>query len=154
MSRGYFGLGLEGLSKPHNAGALMRTAHAFGASFIVAIGSSVNWRHVQQADTSHTADQLPVYVHERWEDFTPPRKLRTVGIELIEGSQNLLDDFRHPPFALYILGPERGSLSPATVARCDAVVHIPTQFCVNVSIAGAIVMYDRMRTVGTWHSAE
>ena len=31
--RGYFGIGAEGISKPMNLGALMRTAHAFGASF-------------------------------------------------------------------------------------------------------------------------
>ena len=36
--RGYFGIGIEGVSKPMNLGSLMRTAHAFGASFCFAIG--------------------------------------------------------------------------------------------------------------------
>ena len=30
-SRGYFGIGVEGVSKSANVGALLRTAHAFGA---------------------------------------------------------------------------------------------------------------------------
>ena len=29
--RGYFGIGAEGVSKSANVGALLRTAHAFGA---------------------------------------------------------------------------------------------------------------------------
>ena len=47
-----------------------------------------------------------------------------------------------------MLGPERGSLSPELLARCDYVVRIPTSFCVNVAMAGAIVMYDRVRLLG------
>ena len=31
--RGYFGIGVEGVSKPMNAGNLFRTAHGFGAGF-------------------------------------------------------------------------------------------------------------------------
>ena len=54
------------------------------------------------------------------------------------------DPFRHPLNAAYVFGPERGSLSPAMVARCDHVVRIPTRFCINLAVAGAIVMYDRM----------
>ena len=33
-------------------------------------------------------------------------------------------------------------------ARCDYTVRIPTSFCINVAVAGAIVMYDRMLTHG------
>ena len=41
-----------------------------------------------------------------------------------------------------------GSLSPELVARCQHVLKIPTSFCVNVAVAGAIVMYDRLITLG------
>jgi len=47
-----------------------------------------------------------------------------------------------------VLGPERGALSPELVARCDYVVRIPTDFCINLAMAGAIVMYDRVRSLG------
>jgi tRNA C32,U32 (ribose-2'-O)-methylase TrmJ len=46
-----------------------------------------------------------------------------------------------------VLGPERGSLSEALLARCDFTVKIPTSFCVNVAMAGAIVMYDRVKSL-------
>ena len=32
--RGYFGIGVEGISKSFNVGNLFRSAHAFGASFV------------------------------------------------------------------------------------------------------------------------
>jgi tRNA G18 (ribose-2'-O)-methylase SpoU len=50
--------------------------------------------------------------------------------------------------AAYVLGPEKGSLSPALVKRCDFTVKIPAKFCVNVGVAGALVMYDRMISLG------
>ena len=49
---------------------------------------------------------------------------------------------------IVVLGPELGALSPELVARCDHLVRIPTEFCINVAMAGAIVMYDRMRVLG------
>ena len=44
---------------------------------------------------------------------------------------------------------EQDSLSPAVTAH---VVKIPTRFCVNVSVAAAIVMYDRMVSLGRFAS--
>ena len=38
--KGYFGIGVEGLSKPLNAGNLFRSAQAFGASFLFTVGAS------------------------------------------------------------------------------------------------------------------
>ena len=68
-------------------------------------------------------------------------------MELLEDAVEL-PSFHHPRQAAYVLGPERGSLSPDLLARCDHTLKIPTSFCVNVGIAGAIVMYDRVRSLG------
>ncbi|MBW8728112.1 MAG: TrmH family RNA methyltransferase, partial [Inquilinus limosus] len=59
-----------------------------------------------------------------------------------------LPSFRHPRRAVYVLGSERGGLSPEMVARCDHIVQIPTRFSLNLSLAGALVMYDRMISLG------
>ncbi len=61
-----------------------------------------------------------------------------------------LPSFRHPPRAAYVMGPERGALSPELTEQCEFVVKIPTRFCVNVGIAGAIVMYDRVINLGAF----
>ncbi len=34
------------------------------------------------------------------------------------------------------------------VERCAFVVRIPTRFCINLATAGAIVMYDRLLSLG------
>ncbi|MEQ8602853.1 MAG: RNA methyltransferase [Marivibrio sp.] len=145
--RGYFGVGVERLSKPRNAGAIFRTAHAFGASFLFGIDADVNLRTVHQTDTSATARQAPLWEFPSVEALDLPKGCRLVGIELTEDAV-ALPSFRHPAQAAYILGTERDSLSPALQARCDFIVQIPTQFCVNVSIACAVTLYDRMLSRG------
>ena len=79
-------------------------------------------------------------------DLLPDADHLPVGIELIDDAIDL-PSFRHPLRAAYILGPEAGSLSPEVLARCAYTVKIPTKFCINVAMAGAIVMYDRVRSL-------
>ena len=144
--RGYFGIGVERLSKPMNAGNLFRTAHAFGAGFVFTIDAAYSVK-AARSDTSRTPDNLPWYVYDSAAELALPEGCKLVGIELLEEAVEL-PRFRHPLRAAYVLGPEMGSLSPALVERCDHVIKIPTSFCVNVGIAGAIVMYDRLITLG------
>jgi tRNA G18 (ribose-2'-O)-methylase SpoU len=141
--RGWFAIGAEGISKAQNVGNLVRTAHAFGASFVFLIDPDARLREALATDTSRADRQLPVYLHARPDELRLPRPCRLVGVELVEDAIPL-PSFRHPLAAAYVLGPERASLSPALIARCDHLVRIPARFCVNLAIAGAIVMYDRM----------
>ena len=76
-----------------------------------------------------------------------PRECTLVGVELAEAAIDL-PSFHHPRSAAYVLGPERGSLSEALQDRCTYVLRIPTRFALNVGIAGAIIMYDRMTSLG------
>ena len=145
--RGYFGIGVEGVSKPMNVGSLYRSAHAFGAEFVFAIAPAVDLRAINASDTSQTARHLPLYEFSSVEDMQLPKGCRLVGVELLDEAVDL-PSFTHPERAAYVLGPERGSLSPELVARCDMTVKIPTKFCVNVGVAGAILMYDRLITKG------
>ena len=76
-----------------------------------------------------------------------PKGCALVGVELTDDAVEL-PRFQHPQSAAYVLGRERGSLSPELLARCKHVVKIPTKFCVNVGLAGALVMYDRLLAHG------
>jgi tRNA G18 (ribose-2'-O)-methylase SpoU len=145
--KGYFGIGAERISKPMNLGSLLRTAHAFGASFAFTIGAGFEPRAVARADTSLAADNLPLSVHADVGSLTLPVGCRLVGVELLPEAVEM-PSFRHPTRAAYVFGPERGSLSPELAARCDFLVKIPTKFCVNLAVAGALVMYDRMLCMG------
>ncbi|MBB35800.1 MAG: rRNA methyltransferase [Hirschia sp.] len=145
--RGYFGIGVEGVSKARNMGALMRTAHAFGASFTFSINAHPRVRDVYSADTSKAFENVPYYGWRKLDDMALPRGCQLVGIELTDDAIEL-PSFRHPKAAAYVLGRERGDLSEAMLERCSHVVKIPTQFCLNVSLAGALVMYDRLTVMG------
>lgn len=144
--RGYFGIGVERISKQLNLGNLVRSAHGFGASFFFTVGSSLS-RGESFADTSKAAGHLPIYSYPNVADLELPKGCKLVGVELLDDAIDL-PSFRHPLLAAYVLGPERGSLSQPLVERCDYIVKIPTSFCVNVAMAGAIVMYDRVRSLG------
>jgi tRNA G18 (ribose-2'-O)-methylase SpoU len=140
--RGYFAVGAEGISKPMNLGNLVRSAHAFGASFVFLIKAEYDVRR-SVSDTSKAELALPVYDYPDVASLSLPRGCQLVGGELVDEAI-ALPSFRHPLNAAYVFGPERASLSPAMLARCDHVVRIPTRFCINLAVAGAIVMYDRM----------
>ncbi len=146
--RGYFGIGVERLSKPMNAGNLFRSAHAFGASFVFTINAPYAPRRAR-SDTSRAPEHLPLYVFDRIEALLLPKGCALVGVELVDQA-TALPSFRHPRRAAYVLGPERGALSPALVERCDHLVRIPARFSVNLAVAGAIVMYDRLLALGRW----
>jgi tRNA G18 (ribose-2'-O)-methylase SpoU len=145
--RGYFGIGAEEMSKPMNLGALMRTAHAFGSSFFFTISAHPKVREAYNSDTSRSFDHMPYYAWEDLKAMRLPRGCVLVGVELTDDAVEL-PRFQHPSAAAYVLGRERGSLSPELLARCKHVVKIPTKFCLNVGLAGALVMYDRLLALG------
>jgi len=145
--RGYFAVGVDGISKAMNLGNLQRIAHAFGASFFFTINAQVKTKDVQNADTSHAAGHMPVYRYPRAADLRLPQGCRLVGVEIADDSIEL-PRFRHPLRAAYVFGAERLSLSVPIVEACDFVVRIPTKFSINVGMAGAIVLYDRLLSLG------
>ena len=144
--RGYFGIGVEGISKAMNLGNLMRSAHAFGASFFFTVDARRTLVR-PKSDTSRTPEQVPLYNWTHVEAMQLPIGCSLVGVELTEDAIDL-PSFGHPRRAAYVLGPEGGSLSPEMVARCEFVVKIPMAFCINVAMAGVVVMYDRMVSLG------
>jgi tRNA G18 (ribose-2'-O)-methylase SpoU len=143
--KGYFAIGAERMSKSLNLGNLMRSAHAFGASFTFTVGATYQALEAR-ADTSKGQWHIPHYNWASLQEMALPQGCKLVGVELIDEAIDL-PSFRHPMRAAYILGPEQGSLSPELLARCAYVVKIPSSFCVNVAVAGAIVMYDRVKSL-------
>jgi tRNA G18 (ribose-2'-O)-methylase SpoU len=145
LPRGYFAVGAERISKALNLGNIMRSAHGFGASFTFTVGASYQAMEAR-ADTSKGQWHLPHYNWNSLGEMQLPQGCQLVGVELVDDAVDL-PSFRHPLRAAYVLGPERGSLSPQLLARCDFTVKIPTHFCINVAMAGAIVMYDRVKSM-------
>ena len=146
--RGYFAVGTDGISKAMNLGNLLRIAHAFGGSFFFTIAGRVKLADAM-SDTSDAAGHLPVYQYPGVDDLRLPQGCELVGVEITDEATEL-PSFRHPLRAAYVFGSERLSLSPAVLSRCRHVVKIPTRFSINVGMAGAIVLYDRMLTLSNF----
>lgn len=75
-------------------------------------------------------------VFDRFENAVP------VAIEVRENAENLMD-FEHPKNALYVFGPEDGSIRGSLLSHCHRFVVIPTRHCLNLATAVATVLWDR-----------
>jgi len=154
--RGYFSIGIEGVSKAGNMGNLIRTAHGFGAAFVFTIAQKMKQKDAMAlaqeiSDTSKTPDHIPYYEFDRVEDLLLPKGCQLVGVEITDDALEM-PSFRHPLKAAYILGSEMFSVSAKTLKKCDHVIKIPTKFSLNVATAGAIVMYDRLLCYGKFRA--
>lgn len=141
-ARGYFGMAVSRPKTESNVGTLWRSANIFGASFIAIIGGRYR---AQSSDTMQTPRHVPLYEYATFEDFYAhmPHGCQLVGVELVEGARSL-PGFRHPERAVYLLGPEDGSLTEADLRRCHSRIVIPGTHCLNLAVAGSIVLYDRV----------
>lgn len=137
--RGFFGIGVVGSKTATNVGTLWRSAANFNAAFIFTAGR----RFPQQAsDTIKAWKHVPLLEVDAFHQLAIPRGCRIVGVEQVERSRPLAR-FSHPERALYVLGAEDSGLPSRVLDACHDVVEIDTPFCLNVAVAGSIVMYDR-----------
>jgi tRNA(Leu) C34 or U34 (ribose-2'-O)-methylase TrmL len=142
MRRGHFGVGIYQPKNGLNYGTLFRTAQVFEADYLFVIGA----RFKQQAsDTQKAWRHLPVFTWKTFEEFYEhlPHDTQLVGIELMEAT--ILKDFTHPERAAYLLGSEDNGLPDWVLKKCHKKVRLPGERSLNVSVAGSIVLYDRVQ---------
>lgn len=139
--RGYFGIGIYSVKTPDNVGGLWRSAHAMGASFIFTIGARYSFRRI---DTTKAWKTVPLFQYDDFDSFIEsfPKDCCLIAVEN-KGACDLRG-FTHPERAVYILGAEDNGLSDLILEKADAVIEIPSTYCLNVATAGSIVVYDRL----------
>src|SRR5690349_9754912 len=136
---------LDGVTDPHNLGACLRSADAFGAQAVVvpkdrAVG--VNATVAKAA--SGAADTVPVIAVTNL--ARTMRELKERGVWLLgadEGGESLFDADVSGPLA-WVLGAEGQGLRRLTRESCDRLVAIPMQGAVeslNVSVVAGICLY-------------
>ena len=143
MMRGFFGIGIEHSKSEVNVGTLWRSAHILGALFIFTVGRRYT---AQSSDVKKTWRSIPCFNFSTLEDLKQHLPLETIliGIEMAAGAE-AVDRFTHPERACYILGAEDHGMSKAALGLCYRVIRLPGNDCLNVAVAGSIVMYDRLR---------
>lgn len=146
IRRGFYGIGVYHPKKSVNIGTLWRSAYVFGAAFIFTIGQ----RYERQAsDTVATERHVPLFEYTSFEEFYQhlPKGATLISIE--EGGTPL-GDLQHPQQAVYLLGAEDCGLPKELLEKSHAHITIPSArpFCLNVAVAGSIVLYDRFMHLG------
>lgn len=132
---------------PRNVGMVVRAANVFGASRIHLTGNRVSMKV-----DGHKGNRLPreerfrgsrtVDINRTERPFDATPHLTPVAIEVVSDAE-LLPWFDHPKNALYVFGPEDGSLPRSVLGQCHRIVRIPGKHCSNLANAVCMTLYDR-----------
>ena len=146
--RGYFAIGIENPKKAINIGTLWRSAFLFGAAYIFTIGGEKYRR--QSGDTTNSCNQLPYFHYQDFDHFykSIPHNCQLVGVEMLSKAREI-KHFVHPERSIYLLGSESLGLDEKSIDKCDLIIKLPGQFSLNVSVAGSIILYDRINKIAS-----
>jgi 23S rRNA (guanosine2251-2'-O)-methyltransferase len=160
-SRQSFVLVLDGIEDPHNLGALIRTADGAGASGVVIPERRSAAVNATVAKTSAGASEhvkvARVVNLARALDELKERNVWIVGLD--ERGEKSYDEIDYNMDCAIVLGAEGHGLHDLIRKKCDYLASIPMAGKVpslNVSVAGAVVMYEvaRQRRAKAQNSTE
>lgn len=135
-----------------NLSSMIRNCAAFGVQTLCWTGDRIEVPTGRKGDRMPREERMREYetvqvIHNDFPLFMFGPEAVPVAVEIMPGTQSL-EFFEHPEQAVYVLGPEDGSISTGMRAVCHAFVQIPSLHCLNVAMAGGIVLYDRVRRWG------
>lgn len=135
-------IGLCDPKSPSNVGAVLRAAGCYGISTIYYTGVRFSRAATYHQDTKNVNEKVALTCVGSFKNLIEKDQY-LVCVELVEGATSL-PDFIHPDNALYIFGPEDGSIEQSLIDAADEVVYIPTIGCMNLAATVNVLLYDRM----------
>lgn len=131
---------------PHNVGAAVRAASCYGVEQVWFSGDRVLLEaekkgRLPREERMRGYQEVGIYHGDYFFDAFD-RDVTPVAVELVPGAESLAY-FEHPENALYVFGPEDGSLPSPVLRHCHKFVTIPTRHCTNLAAAVYTVLYDR-----------
>ena len=142
MSKSYTCIGLHNPKSPENVGSVMRAAGCYNVSSVFYTGPRYDAAKPFYTDTQKVYEKIPLIAVEDLKDIIPFGCV-PVAVELVEGAKPL-PDYKHPPRAFYIFGPEDGSLEKDITDFCSDTIYVPTTGCMNLAAAVNVILYDRL----------
>jgi len=141
---------LDRVTDPHNLGACLRSADAFGAhAIVVPRDHAVGVNATVAKAASGAADTVPVVSVTNLARAL--REMKDAGVWILgadSGGESLFDADLSGPIA-WVLGAEGEGLRRLTREQCDRIVGIPTMGTVeslNVSVAAGVCLYATRRS--------
>ncbi|MEZ9627680.1 RNA methyltransferase [Aliivibrio fischeri] len=142
MKKTHVTIGLSNPKSPTNVGAVMRAAGCYQVDDVRYTGERYDRAAKFQTDTKKVANKIPLTsVNCLLDDL--PEDMKVVCVELAEGAVSL-PQFQHPDKAIYVFGPEDGSITQQVADRADHVVYVPTVGCMNLAATVNVLLYDRL----------
>ncbi|TMP30434.1 23S rRNA methyltransferase [Pseudoalteromonas rubra] len=142
MSESFVAIGLVNPKSPTNVGGVLRAAGCYNAQAVYFNGNRYAKAAKYHTDTKNIAGNIPIQQVDDLSSLKVPGRA-LICIELVEGATPL-PQFVHPDNAIYVFGPEDGSLPQDIVDAADAVVYVPTTGCMNLAATVNVLLYDRM----------
>lgn len=151
MARGFAAIALHKPKTPENIGGVLRAAHCYRAAQVNVSGARASRGIRHPMNTPGAERHLPVFTVADVLDYIP-FETEIVAVELLDGATPL-PVFKHPHRALYVFGPEDGTLGQSITDRAQHVVYIPTRNCMNLAACVNVVLYDRLLKQGEFGAA-
>jgi len=151
-------IGLTNPKTPSNVGGIMRAAGCYSVDQVVYTGH--RYTHAAKfigsknnTNTQKLSEQIPLIAIDDFLQLKQPsieqqlaklpESTKIICVDLVEGSTPL-PLFQHPDQALYIFGPEDGTISQTVIDQADGVVYVPTVGCMNLAASVNVLLYDRL----------
>jgi len=142
MSENKVTIGLSNPKSATNVGAVMRAAGCYGADNVLYTGSRYDRAVKLNTDTKKINTLIPLTAQQDLLE-NKAADVKVICVDLVEGAIPL-PNFVHPTKALYLFGPEDGTLNQKLIDKADAVIYIPTIGCMNLAASVNVVLYDRL----------
>lgn len=138
---------------PHNVGAAVRACSNFGGKAVLFTGDRVSLepdntngyrlpRELRMKDYQDILLLKDEYPFNRFfKDVIP------VAVEKRENAEPLTY-FQHPENAVYVFGPEDGSIPQVMLRHCQRFLVIVSKHCLNLGAAVNVVLADRITKMG------
>ena len=135
-----------------NVGAVLRAIGCYAADDVYYSGDRYDYAARHSTDTKNILLSKNIHKVDTFLDIKTrlPEGTKMVCVELVVGAEPL-PEYVHPQDAIYIFGPEDGSLPKDLVQAADDVVYIPTIGCMNLAATVNVVLYDRLAKLGSKH---
>ena len=140
---------------PHNVGASLRACAAFGATELYVTGQRAQWETTGKGQRLPREERMRVYkdkvdlirTERPFDDALRNsvlfnERLVPVAVEISTTAEPLAT-FEHPANALYVFGPEDGSIPRVSRRFCHRFIIIPSDHCLNLAAAVSCILMHR-----------